>query len=232
MTPAWPTPDSFPSLDANDVHIWKIDLTASRPIHLSPDEQERADRLKLEEPRRQFTNARSALRNLLGNYLNAPSERIEFTYAEHGKPVLKRDNSGIRFNVTHSHNLALIAIAADKSVGIDIEWLGRTADTNALSKRFYSKIEQTQLNAISAEQHHQAFLSCWTQKEAYLKAHGSGLSRDTRTFSVSLEGGLLTDDLHGSAQHQWRIESIEPDPGYVAAIAIENRAPNIRQFEK
>ena len=211
--------------------MWSVDLTADRPNHLSPDEQERATRFKVSKPRHQFTNARSTLRALLAKYLDTKPNLIEFSYGEHGKPALEHASSDVQFNVSHSRDFALIAFANRSLIGVDIEWFGRTADIDALTSRFYSPNEQSQLQSVDAEERHPAFLNLWTQKEAYLKAHGTGLSRDTRTFAVALAGGLIADDLDTDAPNQWTIRCLIPAAGYSAAIATTLGEPKLRLFQ-
>ena len=230
MNPDWPIPSTFPRLEKGEVHLWKVDLTTNHPIHLSSDEQERADRFKIEKPRQQFTQARSALRTLLASHLGTEPAKIEFDYAEHGKPTLQHPETSLHFNVSHSQDYALIAIANGIPIGVDIEWLERKADIEALANRFYSKAEQTELKQLPIDLRHQAFLNLWTQKEAYLKALGSGLSRDTRSFAVTLEGGLATDDREPAAPSSWSIHPLIPAPDYCAAIAAPSTHSTLCQF--
>lgn len=219
-----------PTLEPNGVHLWLIDLTKPQPVVLSADEQERADRFKVQPPRKQFVTTRSALRLLLAYYLDSQPLDIEFEYADHGKPNIRHPDTTLQFNVSHAKECALIAIADSFPIGVDIEWLERKTDTNALSKRFYSVAEQQQLGKLPADQRHRAFLNLWTQKEAFLKAQGSGLSRDTRTFSVSTAGGLLADERQPAAAEKWTIRTLIPAPGYCAAVAAPAADIVIRQF--
>ena len=90
--------------------------------------------------------------------------------------------------------------------------------------------EQAEMNALPSEERHAAFLRCWTRKEAYLKAHGSGLSRDTRTFSVCSTGGLIADERDSNAPSQWSIEGLDPDGDYCAALAVRSTLANVSLF--
>jgi 4'-phosphopantetheinyl transferase len=227
-------PDPFPDLPEDEAHVWKCALSAESAdltrqyALLSDDEQKRADQFKIEPPRRQFIIARSTLRSLLGRYLKTPPVEISFCTAEHGKPGLLHPAEPLEFNVSHSHDLILFAFARNLPVGIDVEWLGRNVAHVEVAARFFSERELSQLNVIPSQQRPLAFLECWTRKEAYLKARGSGLSRDPRTFSVSLTGNLeaalLEDQGDPPAPHSWSIQPIhlgEPS-GYCAALAIQS----------
>ena len=231
MNPAWPFPDPLPALASDEVHVWNCGLTsdegdlASRLAILSADEQKRAGQFKLNPPRAQFIMTRSTLRVLLAKYLHAAPNELAFQSSEHGKPSLWHPPAGLEFNVSHSHELALFAFCMSKPVGIDVEWLGRKVAHAEIAKRFFSDLEQAQLNKVPQENRCQAFLECWTRKEAYLKARGFGLSRDPRTFSVSLASEtpapLYEDRLAPSAARSWKIYPLQLHPDYCGALAVE-----------
>ncbi len=125
----WPVPKEQPSLAADEVHVWilELEVAASRLEELgavlSGDERERASRFKFPELRRRFTVSHAGLRMILGRYLGMNPRSIAFQYAERGKPSL--DPSLGRelpeFNLAHSSELALVAIAPDRVVGVDLE---------------------------------------------------------------------------------------------------------------
>ncbi|MCX6924355.1 MAG: 4'-phosphopantetheinyl transferase superfamily protein [Verrucomicrobia bacterium] len=131
----------------------------------------------------------------------------------------------MEFNISHSQEVVLLAFARSLAVGVDVEWLGRTADHAEVDARFFSEQEQRQLNALPVEDRPRAFLQCWTRKEAYLKARGFGLSRDPRTFSVLITGDvgavLLEDHDDPTALNSWSIHPIhlEWPSDYCAAVA-------------
>jgi 4'-phosphopantetheinyl transferase len=126
---------------------------------LSPDERTRAARLRFERDRRRFVVARGVLRALLGRYLEIPAGSVRFVYNPFGKPALAPELGGLKFNLSHSADLALIAVAEDAEVGVDVELIREDPDWVEI--------------AGSA----QAFFSDWTKKEAYVKARGEGLGQ-------------------------------------------------------
>lgn len=240
MKPDHLIPDPFPDLAKGEVHVWKCALPqdtsdlAGQFDMLSGDEQERADRFKVERPRRQFIIARSTLRSLLGRYLNRLPSEIIFRTAEHGKPELHYPEGRLQFNVSHSQELVLLAFSRSAPVGIDVEWLGGTADHSDVAGRFFSGREQSQLQALPPADRPRAFMECWTRKEAYLKARGFGLSRDTRTFSVSITGSagevLLEDNDDPSALDSWSIQPIHlgQPADYCAALAAQSPLETVK----
>lgn len=238
MNSTWQRPNTFPVLADDELHVWKCGLLsdetdlASRLALLSDDERERASQFKVDRPRHQFIIARSTLRSLIGKYLEVPPGDVEFQLSDHGKPLLLNPPRNLEFNISHSHELALLAFSWRISVGVDIEWLGRKIAHVDVSKRFFSQLEQEQLNSLPAEDHHRVFLECWTRKEAYLKARGSGLSRDTRTFSVSIaidtNSQLLQDQIDPAAVQSWRIHPLQPQTEYCGALACESTIATVQ----
>ena len=178
------------ALASGELHVWQtaLDLPADQVQRarelLSPAEQERADRFHFDRDRRRFSVARSTLRLILSIYLQQPPDQIVFTHNPYGKPAI---SAPLHFNVTHAHELALFAVTAAAPVGIDVEYTGRhVADRDALARRFFSAQEVEVYQALAEVERRAAFWCCWTRKEAYIKALGTGLSHPLDRFVVSL----------------------------------------------
>ncbi|MBE9042478.1 4'-phosphopantetheinyl transferase superfamily protein [Oscillatoriales cyanobacterium LEGE 11467] len=231
----WLSPPPVLNLSSDLIHVWRADLD-SQPIELllallSADERQRADRFFRQVDRHSFIAARGILRKLLGSYLNRPPERLEFGYAERGKPFLvdgvraasvrENCNNSLEFNLSHSGGIALYAIARHRRVGIDVESF-RELDTLPLAQRFFSDREYRQLSGYPPERQPAAFFSAWTAKEALLKATGEGLLGLSQV-EISLAGEDLIPSLHSMASSpaQWYLQSLEVGAGYKAAVAIE-----------
>jgi 4'-phosphopantetheinyl transferase len=173
---------------------------------LTPDERQRAARFVFERDRRRFIAARARLRRLLGERLGVPPDSVELAYGAHGKPPLgPRHGRDLRFSVSHSRDVAVYAFADGADVGTDVEALRELDDADAIATRCFSQGE------YQAYRSH-GFFYCWTRKEAYLKALGLGLEQDLRNLDTS------------RPPRGWRMESFAPAPGYVAALAVEERA--------
>src|SRR3954471_1862464 len=125
----WPSPPADLALPGDEVHVWRavLDLPPAAVMDLrrllAADEQERADRFHFEQDRRHFIAARGMLRLLLGRYLRTAPEQLQFTYNPYGKPDLAAgpDAHPLRFNVSHSHGLALYAVTQGRRIGVDVE---------------------------------------------------------------------------------------------------------------
>ena len=135
-------------------------------------------------------------------------------------------DGALRFNLAHSHELALYAFTLGREIGVDIEYLRALPDADQIAKRFFSARENAALQALSTNQRQQAFYNCWTRKEAYVKAIGKGLAQPLDQFDVSLAPGESTRLLkvEGAPEEgsRWSLYSLTPVAGYVAAVAVCN----------
>lgn len=229
----WGTPPPAPALAGDVVHVWAAPLdppdgTMRRhQALLAPDERARADRFRFERDRRRFTVARGVLRTLLGRYLGTDPRGIAFRYESHGKPVLADAlaPSGIRFNVSHSGEMALYAFARGRELGVDVEEVRRMEDGLDIAERFFSEAEVAAFRALPEGIRDDAFFNCWTRKEAYIKAVGEGLSFPLHVFDVSLAPGepaRLLASRDPQQAERWSLRGLpDPAPGYRAAIVVE-----------
>jgi len=222
-----------PQLAANQVHVWQISLTT--PEHsasdLSEDELERAQRFHFENDRLRFIAARSALRNILSPYLNLPPSEVAFSYTPKGKPELAAHlhQPALQFNLSHSGDFALLALALKTRVGADIELVDPERATDAIAARFFSPTETAALRALPSAERTTAFFQCWTRKEAYVKALGEGLALPLASFDVAFGPGvppaLLRIEGSSNEVSRWSLYHIPAPLGYAAAVAVEGRQP-------
>lgn len=212
-----------------DVHVWSVSLECKEPeLHdmqrlLSGDEQARADRLRFSRARMGFIAARGFLRLILARYLEKEPGEIRFAYGSHGKPELAAEG-GLRFNLSHSGNIALYAMTLERGVGIDVEEMRSDLPCLRLAERYFSPREIAELKALPGNLQQEAFYNCWTRKEAYLKACGAGFSQSISAFDVSLIPGstaaLLGHRTCPEEVGRWRLADIPVAPGYRAALAV------------
>src|SRR5262245_651264 len=120
-----PPPDSL-SLEVGQVHVWRIcleqedELLDRFRLTLAPEELDRAGRFRFERLQRHFFAGRGFLRYVLAQYLSAQPQELRFTYNDYGKPSLA-DEQSLQFNMSHSHEVALVAVVRDAAVGVDVE---------------------------------------------------------------------------------------------------------------
>lgn len=237
--PYWQTAAVPPQLQAGELHVWKIGLDCSdgqwQPLTalLSDDEQSKAARYRFENLRRRFILGRAALRNLLGGYLNCAPGALHFAYNEHGKPSLANDDSGLRFNVSHSGGIMLAAFVLNSEIGIDIEAIQHDIDCMGIGQRWFSELERNTLQGLPEHKRAGAFFRTWSRKEAYIKALGAGLSYPLNRFSVSMDEAspvLLVHQGDSQEAKSWQIHNIEVSNAYSASVAIEAARWDIRHY--
>lgn len=203
-----------------DLHLLEIDPTRVNadqwlPV-LSPEELARAKSYIFEIYRTLFVARRAHLRRLLAAYLGIKPAEVGFRTNSQGKPFLA--NGGLWFNLSKSGNRVVIAFTRAGEVGVDLEQVHEIPEAPELAQRWFSEGENAQLNTLPPGKFQAAFFHVWTQKEAYLKARGEGLSTSLTSFSVAADpdkpGGLVP------ASDDWNIRTLLPDPGWRLAVCV------------
>jgi 4'-phosphopantetheinyl transferase len=227
----WMRGPSSPVIWPNEVHVWRarldVDWSWTFDEALCLEDRARADRFRFESDRRRFCVARASLRLILGRYLKMKPGRLELDINEYGKPYFadQKAAQGLRFNLSHSHQLALIAIARDREVGVDVEYIRPDFATDEVAGNFFSLAEGEQLSSLPPELKTQAFFNCWTRKEAYIKARGEGMYCSLDQFDVTLSPGspamLLNSRIDSKEMGRWTFQDLHPASGYAAALAVE-----------
>jgi len=228
----WQLPTAELWLPRDEVHVWRVSLDQPQRLAelealLAPDERQRAARLRFKEDRDHFVIARGSLRRLLGKYLNLNPADLDFSYSAYGKPLLDISLSGdLRFNLSHSHGLALLAFARGRDLGIDVEFVRRDVDAEQIAEHFFSPAEAACLRALPADKKVEAFFNCWTRKEAFVKARGEGLSLPLDQFDVSLAPGepaALLSRQTAVDISRWSLIDLFAGERYKAALVVEGR---------
>ena len=245
MTATTPTASTPSRVASGEVHVWcaRLDVPGETLARLyatlAVDERNRSARFRFQRDRRHFIVARGMLRKLLGRYLQTEPGRIAFVYQAFGKPDLSPEFGGrLKFNLSHSAGLALIAIAAESDVGVDLEYVRAQSDYAELARHFFSAAEVEQLSALPDHLYAEAFIGCWTKKEAYVKARGRGLALPLQSFTVP----LTSDPEQGPATLQvtsndmdpamrWSVHTLRPVSGYIGALAIQGSGRRLSRWQ-
>lgn len=206
------------------VDVWSVDLDEGAALlprylaELSPDERERAGRLRAPHALAGFAITRAVLRRLLAHRVGVPAHALCFRSGPHGKPYLAQ-HPEVAFNVSHTRGRAVLAFTARGPVGVDVERLDPRIDVDGLAGRCFSAAETAALSQVPAGWRLQAFFDAWARKEAFVKALGAGLSHDLRSFTVALTPREPVELLsrHRSA---WRLECLDVGADYAAALVV------------
>jgi 4'-phosphopantetheinyl transferase len=235
----WHLPPEILALRADEIHIWRawLNLPASHLKSLwqtlSTDEHQRAERFFFQKDRDKFIATRGLLRTILSRYLSMKPEELCFCYGSYGKPALRSDfnQDKLCFNLSHSGSLALYAVAMNQELGIDLEQVRTNLDYGAIAQRYFSPQEITALLALPPGCRCEAFFRAWTCKEAYIKARGGAVFQALNQVEVSFAPGtvaLLKIDGDSRAAANESLLTLNPEPGYVAALAMTRRRWQIK----
>ena len=238
---AWCQPPAELPWPHEEVHVWRATLAwpdaAARRLEqcLSADERDKMQRFRFEKDRRRYLIGRGGLRTLLGRYLDLAPQDLRFETAAAGKPHLTSGQRRLQFNLAHSGEFVLIAIAEGRTVGIDVEEIRDDFDAGELAAHFFSPSEQRDLEMLTGRARIEAFFECWTRKEAYVKARGEGLSLPLEQFDVSLRPGeparLIATRPDPAEARRWQLSGLDIADGYKAALAVEGQGWTLRLWD-
>jgi 4'-phosphopantetheinyl transferase len=225
----------LPTLGEREVHVWRVRVEApcSDLSLLDAAERGRCARFVAEEERRRYAHSRTALRRLLATYLGAEPRALRFLLGPHGKPRLEALDARLRFNVSHSGELALIAVALDRELGVDVESHQSRVDAEDLAGSVCTSEERDALRRIGAGERRAAFLELWTGKEAVLKASGRGLSLSparVELLPVPWRRPVFVAPEGASAERYW-VGPLQVGAGASAALACSGEPSAIYLFD-
>jgi 4'-phosphopantetheinyl transferase len=224
------------------VHVWSVVLDQPDEVcrrlraWLSPDECQRADRYRGPSLGRRFVVGRGALRDVLSRYIGTGPEVIRFATGPFGKPAIDLPHApiGLRFNLSHSHGLGVIAVGMGRELGIDVEILRSFENMDAIAGRFFAPAERAAYAAQPIGQRPLAFFRAWTRKEAYLKAIGSGITVPLDSFEVSVapEEPPALRVVRGNPDEasRWSMREFRPETSALATLAVEGRGWTLQCF--
>ncbi len=223
---SWPQPPTeLPALQDN-IHVWavrlddaSVDLDHARAV-ISLDERARAACFKFDRDRRRYLVAHAALHEILSRYLPIAPLGLSFDTGANGKPRLSQAlaPSGIEFNLSHSNEMALLAVCYKREVGVDIEYVKEQFAFQEVAERFFTPREVAAMRGLPSHLQRQAFFKCWTSKEAFLKAKGTGLSGaldEVEIVIIADEQVRITTNVPG-----WLLAELAPIDGHEAALVV------------
>jgi 4'-phosphopantetheinyl transferase len=227
------------SLGKEDVHVWFAFMDDMVPSFrsflatLAADEISKTGRFHFQKDRDRYVLTRGLLREILSRYRGSRPGELQFCYSAHGKPALiaERGDERLSFNLSHANAAVVYAVTRGREVGVDLEYVSGDIDDRELAERCFSPREASALRLLPSGLRQKAFMTCWTRKEAYIKASGEGLSLNLESFDVLAQGDPaprlhIESDPREAAR--WSLADLEAPAGYVAALAIEGNAHRVR----
>lgn len=209
------------------MRLWTVDVDAvdAERLHplLSADDAARAERLSPGPARRRFVAARGTLRAGLGELSGLEPASLLLTAGAHGKPELA-DGGRIRFNVSHSGRLALVAVALGREVGVDVERVRPRSRLDAIARRCFSAAERRALAEGAEGDRLELFYRLWTAREAFVKATGRGLAAAAESFEVppwpaGVDAPVQIPERE-LPEPRFSLLRLSPGPGYSGALVV------------
>jgi 4'-phosphopantetheinyl transferase len=223
------------------IDLWhsSLEVIEWRPllVLLSNEERHRADSFAHERDTRRFVVSHATLRLLLSQLTAVPASQLRLSVERDAKPaLLEKLRQPIHFSLARSEERVLIGFAS-RPLGVDLESRARSFDVENFATVALADRERGALKAINPVDRHEAVLRCWTQKEAYLKAIGVGLSISPKTIEVSFapgaRPGLKKASGGSNSASNWFVDVVVPDPAYIGAVATHGLGwrVEIRRFD-
>jgi 4'-phosphopantetheinyl transferase len=229
-------------LGMGQVDVWLTSLRDVRPDRefaylelLSELERARWQRFVAQDARLQYVVSRALVRMTLSRYADVPEHAWQFETNRYGRPHISQPRAlrHIQFNLSNTSGLVACAVAKDCDVGIDVENITRTLDTDALAPTVFAPAELADFRSGLSKDQRNRFFSYWTLKEAYIKARGMGLSIPLDAFWFDLRGTsplLRVTDRCRDNPERWRFHQYAPTTEHrlaVAAAAPQGAEPSI-----
>jgi medium-chain acyl-[acyl-carrier-protein] hydrolase len=216
---------SEPQIDFHTIRLHRsIEQHSSLRMCLDESEQHRADRFLRPEHRDRFIVCRAALRHLLAEKLRTSPRDVRLSVSPSGKPQLHADHqSDLCFNLSHSDDFAIIAVARGQELGVDVERIRGDVDHAGLAERYFAPAERTDVLAVPEKDRPDRFFAYWTGKEAYSKARGLGLNLPLDEYDIMLDAqgypNGVRDRTLPADTIPWHVTGLNVADGFAAAIA-------------
>jgi 4'-phosphopantetheinyl transferase len=222
-------------LPEGDIHLWKAFMgeLSSRINELESlldgEEIRRAKRFRFQKDVNRFVAAHGILRKIIGRYMDISPRRVSFRTAPTGKQELddRQNPEPFFFNISHSHDLAVLAFSRSHQLGIDVEHIRSLPDLHEIIHFCFHPKEIAVIRNLPVSEQRQAFFQFWTGKEAFVKGTGEGLSRPLDSFALSPCGkrkeGLLRIEECAMPAEDWRLLPFRPAGGYAGTLAFTIR---------
>jgi len=235
LPPEQPASNWLSRPEVGEVHVWSASVSAAtarlpalRGL-LSEPEAAQAGRFHREEDRRRYVVAHGILRELLGRYGPWPPRELTFVHSPFGKPALDaaRWHPPLAFNLAHSGDVVLYAVATAGRVGVDVEYRRPNIEVMEIARSHFSTREIEVLDSLPEGERHAAFFRCWTRKEAYLKARGEGLGFPLADFTVSFRSAdppqveWAADDT--AVIDRWSMFDLGLTAGCAGAVVVDQK---------
>tara|TARA_R110001592_G_scaffold4929_1_gene27219 strand:- start:769 stop:1539 length:771 start_codon:yes stop_codon:yes gene_type:complete len=212
-----------------EIHLWCVDViepNECRHNTLSDSERARYESIRAARVKKQYWQARWAIRHALSTYAPQVSpQQWQFSRNEYGRPAVQGPQLAfpLDFNISHTRDALVMAFAASGALGVDVEYVQRQCRALAVAQRYFSASELVDLRALPEPLQRARFFDLWTLKEAYIKACGMGLAIPLGSFSFDFtasEIAIAFDERRKDKPERWRFWSMPLSRSHQLAIAL------------
>lgn len=228
-------------LTAGIVHLWRVDLAFEAGHReelwalLDATERARAERMREGRLRRRYVAAHGRLRQILSAYLGCAGAGIRFSIEAGGKPRLGKDFFGfdLGFNLSHSGDLALVAVSREPWLGVDVEIRRDLHNLDAMVRKCFADSEIEEWRRAPESGRSKAFFDRWTQKESFVKACGKGIALGIRNCVISGADAprlVAIPECCGDVR-EWTLFKLDPGLGASAAVCVRQSSCRFELFE-
>jgi len=203
---------------------------------LEPQELIKAARFRFDSDKLRYLIARAMARLVLSQYAGVAPENLRFTKNDYGRPEIANSSyckEKVRFNISYSKDIIVLAVAMNVDIGVDIEFVYENADFFLYTKGILSETELRYLTNMPSEARSLEFFKIWTLKEAYIKSRGLGLAIGLEKLSFLLSSEKISlcveEDIDKNAD-SWGFFNLEIIPSYIISICVKklvNRSSKI-----
>ncbi len=224
-------------LSSKQVHLWTCkpseisdpDLLHKYHALMNNKERHRYHRFHFEKDRHRHLVTRALIKTSLSQYQpHIPPQAWQFNHNDFGKPSISTPiPQSIEFNISHSKEFIVIAIAQGSAIGVDIECITQRNNIEGLIDRCFNTDEKTYILANDQAYLQERFFQLWTLKESYIKAYGKGLSINLKDIHFKIHDDKVTigfSGKHTDTPKHWAFHSVQPHADYQLAITLRQCA--------
>jgi 4'-phosphopantetheinyl transferase len=234
-----------PSLNIknNEIHVWEYNIVPDTYLaekllnSLSVQEKSKIKNIKISEVKHRSIISKFITKSIISKYLGKYIDEVVFDYNKFGKPSLSADINSInlKFNISHSGDIGILAISREKLIGIDVEQLNYLDDIEDIINNYFSDYEISLLNDSKNSNRIELFYKIWTGKEAFIKAIGQGLTFPLKniSFGFDSQSGIILKYIeeYPASSTEWKIYNFVPQENYTSTLAVNMESFILKRFK-
>jgi 4'-phosphopantetheinyl transferase len=223
----WQKGGATPVLRTDDIHLWLTNVDRGNwPLDelqrvLSDEERTRSKKFRFEVDQNRYIVRHAVLRQLTGQYLEKAPSEIEFNLNSFGKPEMASGNTALQFNLSTSAEWVMLAFTRHRKTGVDIEKVRQDLDWREVASHFFHAREVECIGGLPERERLDTFFTCWTMKEAFIKARGVGLQRSLLEIDFTPVVRAGEKSYVDADRSKWFCVSFRPGEQLVAGLVVE-----------